>query len=686
MRMSRLCALFLSVLISLLKRIRTNQVSMLSGFLPLLPSQSKEYSACHECLVNSMGIEKIYLLLEHSCLRLYWVEGHSDIPRSFLKHCHSERKCMIHAAVLTNYKFHNPSMAIFQRSTDPYGNGKIESALFLLVPLIPFEGMTFRVFESNAYRKHKIPILMRKKAVSNSVLFKADREKTPYYRLENKILEPLPMEYFSHITQDQEDIDPRIRCMIIPGLSNDDACRECVAMHSQWLAFRSYLLYYKTRVSSAELLVFPSNYESSDIEFNCLKYLCTQIISWNSNDCQTLSYIFPLHHELTKTMRHKNENAMDLHTIRQALDVIAIRRRSGTDYDNLKHFNKIFAFPNTLGTMRSVRILCINITVYPNRKWDCIGCILKNVGGPRLVIISSLRKVSILISVIKKKVNCSKCRAVTLLESDECQDYRREAALDIETYPKLHEYEMLDQSSSNCIVLYHKPLTRDSCVQCIKQYFPNAEDPYALTKTSSLVETSKLVSKISGYSSQMLSYCVDRDRCTQIQEIRDNFCSTHAAFISLGSSQSVIRDEAIAFTAERIPVGIWPPQKHHILISRSESKSARAPAMWPFFPNNIVLVHFTYAESTFLDCAQCLLDHTGIFFVYNSESYANGYFWMRQAPSNVLQICVPKSCSSLAYDNDRPQLERPIGMRQLTKHFFVFDRARTGSRKVSQIA
>ena len=57
---------------------------------------------------------------------------------------------------------------------------------------------------------------------------------------------------------------------------------------------------------------------------------------------------------------------------------------------------------NTLKMLRLKRVLCIVIAAYPNKIWDCIGCLNKNVRDTRLGTVLSLRKATIITSNIEK--------------------------------------------------------------------------------------------------------------------------------------------------------------------------------------------------------------------------------------------------------------------------------------------
>lgn len=71
-----------------------------------------DHSACHECLVNSLGCAKLYLLQEKNKLQLYWVEGHSDMLSSFLSHCYAKKRCNLHLGQSASNDIVAPKMAV----------------------------------------------------------------------------------------------------------------------------------------------------------------------------------------------------------------------------------------------------------------------------------------------------------------------------------------------------------------------------------------------------------------------------------------------------------------------------------------------------------------------------------------------------------------------------------------------
>lgn len=102
--------------------------------------------------------------------------------------------------------------------------------------------------------------------------------------------------------------DESFRCFVIVDRLKEAVCRECLALHSKWLAVRTYYLAYVSKVSSAELCAFPSEYDYSAISSNCEEIFCRGIFAWDSKSCETIDTIFPHHHDLLKNGEKKHSS------------------------------------------------------------------------------------------------------------------------------------------------------------------------------------------------------------------------------------------------------------------------------------------------------------------------------------------------------------------------------------------
>ena len=157
--------------------------------------------------------------------------------------------------------------------------------------------------------------------------------------------------------------------------------------------------------------------------------------------------------------------------------------------------------------------------------------------------------------------------------------------------------------------------------------------------------------------------------------VPQNFCSYHQDVITTDPTQSNEPTMSNKFSENSIPVGMWPPQNHQTdtmkdaMTSKmsylSQQEAETGSRTWPNC-NNIAFVLFQCEKKKQVECVKCLIQHTEVFLAYNDETYSSGYVWMRQAPSAVLKSCIGKDCTSLFYDEHRTQLQRPVGLRQLS--------------------
>lgn len=254
MRISSLCALLLAELMPMYWIALSTYLPAKSGLLSLSISTDADHALCLECLVKSLGCAKLYLLRAEENLRLYWVEGHSDILSLFLSYCHGKFRCNLHVGQPVYDDIIELKMAITQLSTHPRSYESTETSPFSLVDL---KSVGLIPFELSTDWKHNFFKLMLKNEGSIPVFFGLDL--TIEQKGEN-VLERLEEEdLYKHM--------PNLigysstRCMIIPGPISQAVCRECLSMHSKWFAIRSYILSLLSRKFSAELLVFSSNYD-----------------------------------------------------------------------------------------------------------------------------------------------------------------------------------------------------------------------------------------------------------------------------------------------------------------------------------------------------------------------------------------------------------------------------------------
>nr|CCA23359.1 CHXC7 [Albugo laibachii Nc14] len=98
-----LYAIFLAWSLSKYETAQANYYPTRSGIFNLTVSSNQDFSACHECLAESLGVNEMHLLESNPHFKLYWISSHSDILRAFNTHCDRIVKCIISDESLNSY-------------------------------------------------------------------------------------------------------------------------------------------------------------------------------------------------------------------------------------------------------------------------------------------------------------------------------------------------------------------------------------------------------------------------------------------------------------------------------------------------------------------------------------------------------------------------------------------------------
>lgn len=127
---------------------------------------------------------------------------------------------------------------------------------------------------------------MRKRELSIPVFFEnKESQKNEYVEAKNDPMEKESRNFRSlpllkDITYDEmengssmpsrsrQSAQTLIQCIIIPSAAPEAVCRECLTMHSKWLAIRTYQLMHTSKYSG-ELCVFPTDQKQEQILGNC---------------------------------------------------------------------------------------------------------------------------------------------------------------------------------------------------------------------------------------------------------------------------------------------------------------------------------------------------------------------------------------------------------------------------------
>ena len=146
-----------------------------------------------------------------------------------------------------------------------------------------------------------------------------------------------------------------------------------------------------------------------------------------------------------------------------------------------------------------------------------------------------------------------------------------------------------------------------------------------------------------------------------------------------------IEKKSHRFTEGNISQSVCLPQYHRVVSTidmNSSSPScfshAQSEVGTQICPvhDNIAFVHFAYAKDQQIDCINCLMQHSQVYLLYTAEITPDGYVWMRQAPANILKLCVGNLCTSLVYDEQIMQIQRPAELLQLTTDASPFKRSK----------
>lgn len=463
-------------------------------------------------------------------------------------------------------------------------------------------------------------------------------------------------------------------------------------MHSKYLAVWTYLLFYKNIMKSAELCVFRSMYESQTIIQNYVTTFCSEIISWDSEDCERLKHIIPKHFEGSRNIQEKHKQVGDtrilVSTDKKPKNLEEIEHiLMPLAYGRMARYSKSFIYTldifksfDKLGILHPEQPDCIEIISVFNMNLRCIACILKGVTGSRLVFISSLINAMIFTDASAQIPDCDrKCAFKERLKGDECKKYLEEHTKNSEMYERPSKPEYNHEKSGNCLVLYHQYHLKQKCFIRMKEILGIAlkmTEIHTITTTSLLVDLSKLDPRAFVEFTKRDRKLTGRNFCSRIQKVPQLVCSEHQAFLSPARTQSFQRIAINKFNETHIPMGVWPPQNYITsrnvasVVSKtsffSKSWSDTGTQSWLKY-NVIAFVEYESKKAKQIDCVNCLLQHTEVFFAYNDESTKGGYIWMRPAPSTIIKSCVAYDiCSSLTYNDQRNQLKRPVGLRQMT--------------------
>ncbi|CCI11549.1 unnamed protein product [Albugo candida] len=702
--------LLLDALVSVHGKVQSNYVQKSAGILNVIIGSQKDPTLCHRCLVTFIGIERIHLVQASQTNRLYWVYGrHTNLVQALLSYCNTRDSCRIASYTSKSY-ISSDRIQSYQYVTTTEKSNMIENSIHLLAASIAKtevdeaekinnhpQQSTYDVSSSMRKQVFKVPLffgrdlpdreigvfnmLAEEQSIASSLLHQKDSE-IANSKIE-KILE----------TESLQNYRSSMRCIIIPSYHEDAVCRECLAMHSDSLAIQTYFLYKSKSRYSAELCVLRSNHESEKIIENCKETFCSKMIRWESSECDNAVNTLAMQEngsEKTNEMHddsnrgHKptipDKKHESLQEITQILKYLAYKRMAGVSFRKAAAL-EAFTYTNTLGILEFEEPVCIRTNSFSNKGTECISHILKNVMGAQVVkfltptnaIILMAASDTLQLGAVQKRG----CIHVKLKE-DDCKMYRSNQIMHTEMYKIPLMAQFSDEKTGSCHISYHPSSRQYECATRLRKFFsstPHHTIIQILTARSLLVETSRSDSQKVRALYQNFEKAFGQYSCRRIQEVPLEFCSQHSAVLLSAPIHSPDQVFIHEFTKNRIPVGLWPPKNHGhyrnvngVASQRSISHflSNIGTELWPA-GDTIAFVNYKCEKSKQMYCVSCLLQHTEVYLAYDPGSSTQGYVWMRPAPSVILKSCVgDKICSSLTYNADRAQIERPGELLQWT--------------------
>ncbi|KAL0582682.1 hypothetical protein ABG067_007346 [Albugo candida] len=669
--------LLFGALVSVYGVLQSKYVHNVEGIFNVTIPSGNDFSTCHWCLVTFIGINRIDLIQASQTYRVYWLHGrHTNVLKAFLSYCNSRTVCRISASTTGSSILNDPIQSGYQHVTTATKANSIETIICLFAASIAKKKVeeTENYFHSQQWNYDK-SLSMRQQVLKIAVSFDrnlpakktkvfndlADQQSEGYTLLHQhrEIANKNILE-----TESLQNDHPSMRCIIVSSYREDAVCRECLAMHSASLAIRTYFLFKRSSSSSAELCVFRSIHESSEIIKNCKGNFCSVMQHWKTSECdqavdilaireQGAVKINEMHDDTIQSHRPAipDEKRKSLEEITQILKYLA-RKRMARVSKRLTNILQTFTYTNIFEIPKPNKLVCIKSISSINKSMECISRILKNVAAARVVIFVTATNAILLVGTSDHLIyERQECNHVTV-DDEDCKMYTGAEKMNTEMYENPLKPHYSDEKDGSCHISYHNPSGQRRCYSKMRKFYSSGSQKpklFPLTDTSVLVDTSEPDSEETMASNQnhrksKMTYTPRS--CHRIQEAPDAFCSEHQAFIKptpMNSCDQVVIHE---FTKNRIPVGLWPPKNHikyHSLDDVAYDKiyshflSNSGTELWPA-GNSIAFVEYECEASKQIDCVRCVLQHTEVYLSYDDESTTGGYVWMRPAPSVIANV------------------------------------------------
>nr|CCA19985.1 CHXC5 [Albugo laibachii Nc14] len=280
-----------------------NDASFLSGILSVSPARRHHFTTCHDCIVRTVGITQSRLIKSTADFRMYWVVGHPEISTAFIWHCNSRNigeslESMPQMFTLDYLEAHSHHQVSHETELERNTEMRIyQWAIFIALADNPNGSLAFKPHSQQS--SQRTSAFMTNLQINTPVFFGDEpKQQPPAWTMYSESVRDKKTRI--PYKQNSDSARSSLACMVILGGKQEAVCRECLSLHSEWLAIQTYHLFYLEKDYSAELCVFPSIYEENAILENCRGKFCEGMFAWNLNDCLQLDSIFPLHGQLMK--------------------------------------------------------------------------------------------------------------------------------------------------------------------------------------------------------------------------------------------------------------------------------------------------------------------------------------------------------------------------------------------------
>ncbi|CCI11495.1 unnamed protein product [Albugo candida] len=238
-----LCVPFLTVFVSTSGYRKANFVATSSGILNVTAGNTRDFAACHRCLVLCIGIERIDLIEASKAYRLYWVDvHHSGIIITVISHCIAIQKCVISARTSEGYILNDRTRSDSRQITFTKLPNTLENHLHLLTKQMLFAATEVKAagWTANIVQKQNSKSSFKRKQPLKIPLFFGRKSRTSIISQQAPVISNMENEIEIR-TEYRQGFRSSLRCMIIPSYLEEAVCRECLAMHSEALTIRTYL-------------------------------------------------------------------------------------------------------------------------------------------------------------------------------------------------------------------------------------------------------------------------------------------------------------------------------------------------------------------------------------------------------------------------------------------------------------